>query len=430
MSLNSTIATYDGAELRSYSYARHLEAHDNIGQIFDVCSLTNIVTLCHKLAIDTLWIVPGCDLSRHAKQLLVTAGEDITIYNKSCTSDGTPRFLLLGRKEGNKKSIKLAFPEWDSRWPWARCTDGYTLLKSILYLQDALQHEIAWGPGWVGQDIIKELNAKHPNWLAPVELPDAMKDKTKYALARNFHRALSDEEKQPGMWVFLFDGNSKYLAACTSVYIGEGKPEHLTENVTFQARVPGLWKLKKLDGPVWMWTPELEYEIATSRDLLCGLEEAYVWPRYHEALRSWGNHMWKARQALNENRHILGEACEMAYEAIKEIYVETHGWFAKAGRPDVWSMMVAQATRSTGFKRRQMAQKYGLKAFYMENDMLGFVSEGPSLDRYHAMLNRAGLLGGYKLVASGPLTPELAAGCEGDWRACAGALAAWRKIYE
>lgn len=424
----ATLGVLDDDGMLTYSYKTRSYGKFNVYQTFQINSLLDLLRIAHALEITNLWLAPGSRLSHEAKDLMERR-RGVNIYEKSTIAgDGTPLFLLIE----STPDLKIAWPEWDSRWPWAKCSDASTLFNSLLYLQDVLEAEIAWGPGHVGQGIIKKLNIKHPTWLAPVELPAVMKDKKNYAVDMHWHRPLVDEEKQPGMWLHLFDGNSKYLAACTSVNIGEGEPIHITDGpYRFDPRMPGMWRI----GYAWKWTPELEYDFA-GLEQRPDIDEAYVWPRYHQALRSWGEYLWDGRQALKYSLGTLGTpeqeaACELALEALKEVYVQAHGWFPKQGRPDIWCMIVAAALRSTGFKRRQMAQpEHGLEACYWKADMLGFVSLGPDRECYRSMLNRAGLLGGYKHVVSGPLTPELAAAFDEDFGACDKALGQWREIYE
>ena len=229
------------------------------------------------------------------------------------------------------------------RWPWQQCSDGPTLLKSLLYLQDALGTKVEWSPGHTGQELMEHFTEKHPAWLAPVELPETVKAHT--AVDMHWKRPLTKDEQRPGMWAHFFDKNSAYLAACTSVLLGEGSPIHLkpidAEAMIFNPRVPGIWRI----GDEWHWTPKLEYIFACIGDGFRPLiDEAYIWPKYHQALRGWGEHMWKARQALEKD--------SPEYRAVKKIYTQALGWLT-FDRPDHWSMIVAGAYRSTAFKKRQ-----------------------------------------------------------------------------
>src|SRR5258708_4408584 len=194
-------------------------------------SLTDLLIFAHAMEIDTLWLTPGSALSLHARMLVETEHNLEIIGSKK--RDGTPRFLLVWVKGDNKKAVKLAWPEHDSRWPWATCTDASTLLKSILYLQDALEAEISWSPGHAGQQLMLAMNEKHPAWLAPVELPDTVR--LNLAVDMQWKRELMEHEHEPGMYLHLFDKMSMYLGACTSAALGKGSPVHFTGRTIFKA---------------------------------------------------------------------------------------------------------------------------------------------------------------------------------------------------
>lgn len=392
----STLAVLSDDGLLTYSYATKAYARINIFQKLRIDTLAELYAMAAGLEIANLWIAPGSRLSQDAYQLLMTAPRDMAM-DMSTARGGIPRFVLIK----GSPSVKIAWPEWDDRWPWRRCCDAPTLLKSLLYLQDALEVKVEWSPGHTGQALMEQCNEKHPNWLAPVELPATVKAHT--VVDMKWKRPLTKDEQRPGMWFHAFDKNSAYLAACTGVNLGEGEPEHITEHVTFQARVPGLWRI----GDTWIWTPELEYLFTEMGDRP-EIEEAYVWPCYHQALRSWGEHMWTARQKLKpiEREGYSPEhrpAWQLAYTAIKLIYTQSLGWLTFE-RPDHWSMIVSGAYRSTAFKKRQMEHQAGLTACFWNADGLGFVSWGKTLEPYQRyMLNRVGMLGGYKHVGSVPV---------------------------
>lgn len=420
MALTSTLAVLDDAGMLTYSYATKQYGSFPTGSIFQIGSLSDLLCIAHALEIDTLWIMPGSDLSRRAKAITDSSVDQALSGYHSKKRDGTPRFQLVwnNNQERNHKSVKLAWPEHDSRWPWSSCSDASTLLKSILYLQDALESDISWSPGHVGQQLMLSMNEKHPAWLAPAEIPDTVK--LNLAVDMQWKRALYEHEHEPGMYLHLFDKNAMYLGACTSALLGEGSPLHLYNVSDFNPRVPGLWRI----GDRWTWTPELEYQfsLAANRPKI---SEAWIWPKSHTTLRGWGEHMWAARQELsgpdnwpNSNYPYPDVAPrQMAYKAVKSIYTQGMGWLAmesnrgdnKLYRPDWWSMIVSTAVRTMQFKIKQLGQN-GMYPVYVNVDTLGIVTQGESLEPFHThILNRPGQLGGFKHVASLPLTPGLAA---------------------
>lgn len=405
-----TLAVLDDSTVYTYNYA--LTQHGRFaGSRFPIESLNDILLMCHLQEINTLWICPGSRVSQEAKAIMERRHGAEVSEKSTIDRDGTPRFLLVHDLE---TTVKVAWPEWDDRWPWRRCTDANTLLHSLLYLQDALQAKVEWSPGRTGQKLMGQFNKKHPTWLDPVELPDVVKTNT--AVDMKWKRELTDEEQQPGMWMHAFDAYSKYLAACTSANLGEGSPIHVEKFGAFNPSIAGLWRV----GDEWLWTPELELLLAEYPGKRAAIAESWQWPKSHQALRAWGEHMWKARQAL---RHPRGNtpnahACDLAFKAVKMIYVQAMGWLTFE-RPDHWSMIVSGAYRSTAFKKRQMEQQ-GFIACFWNADMLCFIIKGAAPQPLKSMLNRDGLLGGYKHVGSAPITPELAATFaeEMSWETC------------
>lgn len=416
----STLAVLDDGGITSYTYGKQFYGRYPTGSIFSVGSLADLLTMAHALEIDTLWIAPGSDVSRRAKEIVDNSIDQALGGYHSKKRDGTPRFQLIWNtnQERNHRSLKLAWPEHDSRWPWQHCSDAPTLLNSILYLQDALEMEISWSPGHVGQQMMIQHNEKHADWLAPAELPETVK--LNLAIDMQWKRPLMSDEDRPGMYLHLFDKNAQYLGACTSALLGEGSPVHVKKFDAFNPHIAGLWRV----GEEWLWTPELEYLLTEFPGKRAAIAESWQWPKAHAALRSWGEHMWAARQDLKYPRPYTSsvQARGMAYKAVKSIYTQGMGWLAmeskrgdnKLYRPDWWSMIVSTSVRSMQFKIKQLG-KNGLYPCYVNVDTIGIVTRGESLDPFQThILNRVGQLGGFKHVASLPLTPERAAKFEDD----------------
>lgn len=428
-SLNAlSYGVLDDTQLITYSYQTQQTAAHNRTAL-ELLNLDALLDVAHAYTLDTIWITPGSTFSHLARELITHEVEGLEM-RVSKRRDGTPRFLLMWYR--GFKSVKVGFPEHDDRWPWQACTDSDVLARSIHYLQEAINMEIAWSPGHVGQELMLAHNRNHETWLQPAHLPAEVKKH----LARDMQwkRPLTREEKRVPMWFHLFDKNSQYLAACTSTLLGEGSPEHLIEDkidgITFKAYIPGLWNV---EGMGWLWTPELEYRFATLESmgaLRPIIHEAYVWPKYHQALRSWGEDLWMARFKLNpgygtqegESRDILART--LAYKALKPIYTQGMGWLAheskegdnKLYRPDWWSMIVSTAHRNMGFKMRKLAHN-DMPPVYCNVDAVGLISDSESIVPYlPVILDRLGQLGGFKHVGSFIITPDIAATFEDDAR--------------
>ena len=424
-----TIGVLSDTSLLTYSYGE--KQYVRYSNMERVDTLADMLGIAHCHAIDTLWVVPGSLPSVGAKDLMMIEGLQVV---GSSNRDKTPRFVLAWKTEGNTKSVKIAFPEHDKRWPFADCTDPKTLLYAILYLQDALEHEVAWSPGHTGLDLLYGGLSNHKQWLVTPDLPDVVKKETNFAKDWRWHRQLTARECGDGMYFHLFDKNSMYLAACTSANVGEGTPLYaqahggkdaanlFRDPAVWNLRVPGMWKV----GEAWLWTPELEYLVQKEEAWTPLVTEAYIWPTYHQALRWWGEHLWNARQALIKTTvgtlYTQPSARDYAYQAVKRIATQGLGWLAmdspdnKLYRPDWWSQVVATAHKNMGFKVRQLMDR-GIVPCYINVDSVGLVSEGPDIERYTSIiLNRRDALGGFKHVCSVPVTSSLVAALRGSFR--------------
>lgn len=416
----------DDLGIRMYSY-RDSSWGFHHSVTFQEFSLEGLIRLAHAMELGTLWITPGSMLSRQAKYLLDGAGDALG-YRVSKKSDGTPRFLLVWRKEGNyaqRQSVKIGFPEHDDRWPWQEVKDARTLIMSIQYLQHAIGYEIAWSPGHTGQDLILEENRYHENWLEPSGEPIVIRKNLAKAL--QMKRSLSAFNGE--LYIHLFDKYAQHLAACTGANFGQGSPHHLLNDVPFNALTPGLWDVA---GMGKLWTPELAYrfvELDDTEQERPLITEAWVWPEYHQLLRSWAEKLWRARKVLRwpdlwEGPGSYPYANEiarlLAFEAVKSIYTQALGWLAhesddnKLYRPDWWSMIVAMSKRIMQFKIRQLTKR-GFFVCFVDTDTIGVISSSPSLEPYkHIILDRDRQLGGFKHVKTARLTPEVIRTFEDD----------------
>ena len=408
-----TLAVLDDAGMLAINYRTRTHAMVAGVDLPPCEGLHSLWEICHKGEIETLWLTPGSFFSREVQQLIENT-RNLDISEKSSRKqDGTPLFLLVTRP-GSPHKAKLAWPEYDDRWPFRKCLTASTLLDALRILQDAIEAPVEWGPGRVGQKLMLQLNERHAQWFEPLQLPETVTDHI--AVDMHWKRPLTAAEKKSSMWIHFFDKDSAYLGACTGARLGEGQPEYLedpTGNITFDPRVPGLWHI--FDR--WIWTPEAEYLRACEAKMDPDyIDAAYIWPKHHQLLRSWGEHMWEARCALKlgmtqdseGNGFANANAYRLAYEANKSIYTQGLGWL-NFNRPDWWAQIVATQLRNVGFKKRQL-ELAGLIPCYWNVDMLGVVTDSRSLAPFQEnILNRAGRLGGYKHVKSVRMNSQRAA---------------------
>src|SRR5579885_539489 len=372
-------------------------------------NLRSLVETALYAGVDALWVLPGSIGHTHAgiAPKKFTEGQHYET-RKSTDSKGIPLSVLAWRKNGTReerRAIMICFPGHDTRWGLEEITGPTRLLAALNALQDELELPIMWSPGHVGRALMKRENeGKREQWVrAPGQLPDMMGDV--HFMAKDLRKKEAIPLIDGEWYLHVFDKNSMYLAAATGCNLGEGQPT-LPKNIAFNAKWPGVWRY----GDCWLWTPELEYHLKGENGLTGAIiEEAYVWPLYHQTLRSWGEALWLARKNLKEIN-------TDAYEIIKAIATQGLGWLAHkpaAGnsqwyRPDWWSMIVATARAKMLYKAQAIYREYGVSPVWFDVDEIGFVSSDPNpRTAFPSMLTHEGHLGGFKITGSTLIDGEI-----------------------
>jgi hypothetical protein len=447
MNLFPTVAALSDDKISIYCYKskeyRQRAVPPSIN-LFDILNLADV----HQ--VNTFWIVPGSELSMRAGRglgAISPCDANVVGIRASQNKNGSPNFLHMWRTSGSfvdRRTIKVGFPEHDDRWPWVDITDPSILLRTVLYLQDALECEIEWSPGHTSRSIIQKLNTgQREQWLRAAALPDVMKDTKNFAKDLREHRSLTDAERRPGQFLHIFDKNSQYLAAATSTNLGEGSPDYacapIAERQYFDAKLPGLWQAwiqsdhwlaHRYEGQNWFWTPEYEYLLRNGAITDEGACHYWPRPRYHETLRTWGESLWKARQVLKSgvkpqfedgkmvsgSKYAVTHAREFAYNATKMVAVQGLGWlaheptrgdYAQYYRPDWWNMVVSSAVAKMLWKIRTLASA-NINTCYVEVDALGCVSsDADSREAFPVLYDRQGNLGAFKHALTVPVSDDL-----------------------
>ncbi len=374
-------------------------------------NLRSLVETALYADVDSLWILPGSTGHVHAGIApgKFTSGGAIYELRKSTDRHGVPLSLLAWRKQGmhdERRSIMIHFPGHDPRWGLEEIEEPQRLLSALNALQETLDMPIAWSPGHVGRDLMARLNGgSREMWVrAPGQLPEIMSDV--HYMAQNLRRRQEIAPGDLGKYLHIFDKNSMYLAAATGCNLGEGQPT-LQHNIAFNPKWPGLWHYKDQ----WLWTPELEYLLKYENSFTGQIvPEAYVWPFYHQTLRSWGETLWNARQGLKERNRD-------AYEIIKAIATQGMGWLAHKPsqgqnqqwyRPDWWSMIVAAAKAKMLYKAQAIYREYGVEPVWFDVDEIGLISSDPNpRTAFPSMLTHETSLGGFKLTGSCLIDEEI-----------------------
>lgn len=405
-----------------------IEACSNIG---------DLVGQALRSGLTYVWVLPGSGISQSATRAFIeTAAEEWDVFaSYSRVHTDRPMFVRAWKKntpgrEG--RTIYVGFPEWGA-WGWKNL-DTVTLLATISYLHAALGLPLMWSPGYMALDLLKALNVeKRADWLkAPsVDLQKLpLEGGETFPIMRSardltWKRDLTTKEKRM-KFIHKYDKNSMYLAAATGLLVGEGDPVRVGAD-SFDDRLPGLWYVRATQGesaydghqlPNPARLPHLTTAmVACARRLGWRVEivEGYQWREqgmYHRTLETWANTLWDVRQRLRvpspEYKHT--GARRNAYSTIGAIAHVGVGKLADEDttgglyRPDIWALVVGRACANIFFNVEQIRSKFGLTPILIHTDALWYVSNDPNPETaVPNIVDKAGKLGGYKVVYAKPL---------------------------
>ncbi|QYN41092.1 hypothetical protein K1T35_47985 (plasmid) [Pseudonocardia sp. DSM 110487] len=232
---------------------------------------------------------------------------------------------VIYRKGG--RNLHLVVPEWqDEESPFGELTEPTQTVAARLGAFAARAGVVySYSPGVTGVELIKTTRpdiarAPRPELPKPSTLPTLEKD---YLWQRTLQ---PDEEAMP--WVDAWDVNAMYLGAATSLPLGIGAPDELTEDVQFDANLPGYWRIAsppawehaRLPDPLqvagrnrgndnlWVTTPTMKI-LTELYDLNVEITKAWVWrpvvlpdgelePNAVRVLDKWAKELREARKSL------------------------------------------------------------------------------------------------------------------------------------
>jgi len=145
-------------------------------------------------------------------------------------------------------------------------------------------------------------------------------------------------------YVHAYDRNGAYLAACSSVLLGLGRPQLHEQGCAFDERRAGWWLIDVPAHEDRRWPSVLDpggravgtQQWVTTTTLAYAVKEQDFTPQVH---RAW---LWSAEQSsrllepwyrvLRDARNVLLESDDpqapVVLEMVKQIYKRTNGWFA------------------------------------------------------------------------------------------------------
>lgn len=409
-----------------------------------------------RLKLDSVWITPGSRLSERMFDGPVTYilnTEDMppelqamqTDHFRTSTREYNKKVYPVSfsatRIIGEKKTVRVFVPQLDDRWAedkipgWslAECENPRTLLTALLYLERAFGIPLG-GPGFSGVELMRKTTESHPHYwrtgAADVLPPHIETDMV-------WHRPLSVQE-QLSKYLHLYDGNGKYLAACTGAKLGVGIPQHFLPNPSVEEieqhilkNQPGMWLIDMHNPPPyafsnlqhvsgWVYTPVVSELMREGQRFT--ISEGYLWEEWHETLRAWAELLWKVRQDLktNESKYPNREAAQIAAKMSKIIAVHGVGWLdlsserAKpAGEhgpmhhPDKRNTIIA-LVKARMMRTIAQFQDKGFTPAMIQVDELGYISDDPNPETaVPGLMKRKDQLGGFKHAHTFELTPEI-----------------------
>lgn len=348
-------------------------------------------------------------------------------------SSTRPTHWIVARRGGHR--IDVWFPGYDDVAGLADVAPGPLLDGLALFEELIGGTPYRWSPGATAINLIRTLHRSGIPLDASGVLPHPATGATVEA---DFRWAREpDLEERTMRWVHAYDLNAMYLAACSSLELGFGEPEHLapkrTGGLGFDAKVPGYWRVtyrrpdRRLPDPFdplvggaggsfcgWLTTPSVE--LAAELGALDTIEEAFLYPRHHRYLDSFYQRLREARGALLDSPP--SPSVDVALRLVKRTYTVGLGYLAarirEEGdplyRPD-WRHAVIAKARANLYRR---LVRLPVTPFAVLVDCVYFASNDPDPLAAIPGLPLAHTLGAFKHAGTAPMPETLAAIEAGD----------------
>ncbi|GAA4659632.1 hypothetical protein GCM10025779_27390 [Arthrobacter cryoconiti] len=212
----------------------------------------------------------------------------------------------------------------------------------------ALQYPYTVSASSTGLDLLIESRKDREETLAPSN-PVPPATVPALVLDHNWSRPLSQEE-EGHLYVHAYDRGASYLAAADTNF-GIGEATHLTDNPTFNPKLPGYWKIevpetqewlmpsifnpagREIPGDFWYTTETLALATSDKLGYTIQPKEAYVWENNSRLFSTFVKRIIDARTALDTPT----ADDQAARDILKALYVRTFGMIGshehQAGRP-------------------------------------------------------------------------------------------------
>lgn len=400
MNTRDTLAVVD---THCFYRGRDWWSHGGIGSLGDLLKLAENASLTHVWVVSGTLLncsVPGCP-----------GWEISAIYqNKKQERYNFLRARRAGQR--HEDNIYISFPEF-SWWPWEGDSNPKVLLATIANLEDGLGLPLEWTPPHMSQVYTLKQNDAHRHWLkAPtIDLEQHGFTYGQIEMEVNWPPAGYQVAISPDATHEIdVDGNSAYAAGMTGLNVGEGDPKWIDDfrgvEMVYDGKKPGFWHVYRcakmdsiFDGKQlqsfedWQWMSTDLVEQLRKSGYSIGLDQGWCWEKYHQALRSTADSLWKLRvhwRKMSDEKP-ASETCKNVHETLRVVIKAIHGKQHASIRVQV----VARSIAMMVYRIEKIYKQYGILPKKIKVDGLKYAVSDPHL--FDEMLDRD-KLGGFKLV--------------------------------
>ncbi len=302
------------------------------------------------------------------------------------------------------------------------------LARRLNLFAAAVQAPWAMGGSTTGIDLMISLRAKDKHKLFTPCEPVAPARVATLEQDINWSRRPTEAESAH-RFVHAYDRGGSYAAGIAGLELGIGAPTHHPEGTSFDAKLPGYWRIEVPDAgdwrlphplnprgrapaqPVWVTTPTLALavELGYEQPVL----EAYTWAEHSRILDPWYDRIRKARTMLD----VDDPNSQAARNQLKVVYTRTIGMLGSEEymrtrpgyAPDRRHHIVAKARANILRRVRQIGQDSDRWPVAVTADTIIYTSPDPDpTAAWPGAVKHLGRgFGQYKPEASGLLTEQL-----------------------
>jgi hypothetical protein len=263
---------------------------------------------------------------RQVRQMLADAGWTL--------SSRSPQGWMVVYREGGRR-LFLVVPEWQlEQSPFGELTEpAQALAARLARYAEMTGIAYRYSPGVTGTALIATTRPQlretdRPTLPPPAQLPTREGD-------YRWQRPMAPDERAM-RWVDAWDVNGLYLGAATSLPLGHGEAEHVTDAPPFDAKCPGYWRISAFDWTharlpdplrvagrargeqLWVTTPTMKI-LTELYGLDVEISEAWIWRPGNcgRVLDKWAAELRDARRALQGR---TGADDRAVLDAVKATY--------------------------------------------------------------------------------------------------------------